>query len=297
MPNTLAHIGVQGFGTRAAVARPDPRWVLLGCAIPDLPWILYRVARATQLAPTVYDLRLYAVAQSSLAFCLLLSGSLALVARRPPRTFGILALGSALHLLLDMAQTKWANGAVLFAPFSWEVVSLGWFWPESWVTVVLTALGLIYLGVSWRSLAAVARSPLRFRGWRSAAAALLAVVYVVLPIAAIGSAGDANAHYVATLRDRERRRGEYVEFDRAEIETTGDDRHLILFTGERISLTQMDPGEANVVSVRGVFRNDSTVRVLAWHPHRSDLRDLASVAGLLAILGFWVLPRMVRSDG
>lgn len=290
MPNTLAHIGVQGFGTRAAIARPDPRWVLLGCVIPDLPWILHRVVRATQLAPNVYDLRLYAVVQSSLAFCLVLCVALSLVATRPARTFGVLALGSTLHLLLDMAQTKWANGAVLFAPFSWEVVSLGWFWSESWVTVVLTVLGLFYLGTSWRSLAPESGSPLRFHGWRAGTAVLFGALYVVLPIAAVDSAGEANAHYVTTLRDRDRRRGRYVEFDRADLETTGDGHHLVLFTGERIALAKMDPGEASVVSVRGVFRNDSTLRVLAWHPHRSDLRDLASVAGLLAVLGSWVLP-------
>ena len=67
MPNTLAHLGVQGFITHAAIKDAEPKWIAFGCLIPDLPWILQRAIAV--LLPQVdgYELRLYAIAQASLA--------------------------------------------------------------------------------------------------------------------------------------------------------------------------------------------------------------------------------------
>lgn len=296
MPNTLVHIGVQGAATEALVDRPDPRWVLLGCLLPDVPWIFHRMVRFTGTAPNLYDLRLYAAVQSSLLFCLVLAGALALIARRPVRTFWILTLGSALHLLIDMVQTKWANGVILFAPFSWEVVNVGWFWPESWITVLLTVVGLIYLPMAWRSLRERAPLLLDLAPRRTMGTALLGALYLALPVAAIDAVQSSDAHFVATLRDRDGRAGRYVEFDRANLRSTVDGKVLVPFTRERIRLRRIDPGDTRVISVRGVFVNDSTLRIQEWHAHRSNLRDLASVGGILAILAFWIVPGL-RNHG
>ena len=42
MPNTLVHFAAQGGASHALWRRLDPRFVYLGCLLPDLPWILRR---------------------------------------------------------------------------------------------------------------------------------------------------------------------------------------------------------------------------------------------------------------
>ena len=145
MPNTLAHIGIQALATRGLFKRAEAEWIFLGCIIPDVPWILHRTLHWVSLGLDPYDLRLYAIAQSSLAVSLLLCAALAIVSVSPRRIFGVLAFGSLLHLLLDATQTKLGNGVHLFAPLSWELLNFGLYWPESAPTYLLTALGLAVL--------------------------------------------------------------------------------------------------------------------------------------------------------
>ena len=92
MPNTLGHLCVQGLATRAVIRGADFKWILLGCVLPDLPWILQRVIRV--LAPEIgspYDLRLYSIVQGSLVISLLLCGALALASAAPARVMAILS--------------------------------------------------------------------------------------------------------------------------------------------------------------------------------------------------------------
>ena len=42
VPNTLVHFAAQGAASHGLWRRLDPRWVYLGCLLPDLPWILRR---------------------------------------------------------------------------------------------------------------------------------------------------------------------------------------------------------------------------------------------------------------
>jgi len=100
MPNTLAHIGLQGPLTRLLVRGADVKWVFLGLIIPDLPWIAFRVLKAT-VPVDPYALRLYAIGQSSLVCCILLSGAVAALCERPRLIFVVLSLNSVVHLLLD----------------------------------------------------------------------------------------------------------------------------------------------------------------------------------------------------
>ena len=71
MPNTLAHLGIQGVATRAFIRTADVKWIFLGAVIPDIPWILQRLVRGTLPGVDLYELRLYATVQASLAVCLL----------------------------------------------------------------------------------------------------------------------------------------------------------------------------------------------------------------------------------
>ena len=149
MPNTLAHIGVQFLVARTLIRSADVKWIWASCIIPDLPWILQRALRATLPDVSAYEVRLYAIAQSSFAVCLILSIALAIWSVRPARVFAILGLGCLTHLLLDSLQTKWANGVHLFAPVSWDLLNFGLFWPEDAITFALTAFGVAMAFFAW----------------------------------------------------------------------------------------------------------------------------------------------------
>ena len=71
MPNTLAHIGLQGLATRKLLRDADLKWIYLSCIIPDVPWIIQRLVRYVIPNIDLYDLRLYAIVQASFLFCLL----------------------------------------------------------------------------------------------------------------------------------------------------------------------------------------------------------------------------------
>ncbi|HSO09252.1 MAG TPA: hypothetical protein VLR45_04640, partial [Desulfoprunum sp.] len=118
MPNTLCHIALQAPVHRAALSDKVLPWVVAGCIIPDIPWILLRTALALGMAAP-YTIRLYTTIQASLLFCTLFSAFLAQFSRRPAATFAILSGNCLFHLLLDATQVKWANGVHLLAPFDW----------------------------------------------------------------------------------------------------------------------------------------------------------------------------------
>ena len=61
---------------------------------PDLPWILQRLVQVALPSFDAYDLRLYAIVQASLFFCLLLSLALAMFSTLFWRTFAILGINS-----------------------------------------------------------------------------------------------------------------------------------------------------------------------------------------------------------
>lgn len=295
MPNTLAHVGVQVAASRGLLPQLDARWLLAGVVIPDAPWILHRLVRAAPVAFDPYALRLYLVAQASLALSLLLAGALAALSRAPRRTFAALALGSLLHLVLDATQTKLGNGVHLLAPFSWELWNLGWYWPESAVSVALTALGAA-------TLAALAprawREPLELdlRPARLALAALLAAAWLLAPLGLREGPLAADSHSIATLRARSERPGRLVEFDRERVLREGGRPVLRTWAGERLELAGAPEIPEGVVSLRGRFLGPSRVRVLAHHAHAAPWRDLASAAGLSAIAlltgrGLWLFLR------
>lgn len=301
MPNLLAHFGAQGIASQPALRTRDSLWVVTGCVIPDVPWILQRILLVLAPGVDIYDLRLYSIAQASLLFSLLLAGTVALVSHRPRRTWAILAIGVILHLLLDALETKWANGVHLFAPFSWELVNVGLFWPESVTIQIITLLGfgyLVWIVRSWLKdfPESVPRIRLSRRALMSASAVLM--VYLAGPVLFLSGPRSADNHYVATLRNERARPGRYVEFDRNLLRKTGAGYTLTSFAGETLRVEGADGQSSGTVSLRGIFKDERTVQALDLHRHSTLLRDGPSYLALLLIGAMWFITvHGVRSAG
>ncbi|WP_095588118.1 hypothetical protein [Actibacterium ureilyticum] len=281
MPNTLAHLGVNALATRGLLRGADLKWIWAGCVLPDLPWIGQRLARAVTPDTWAIDIRAYAIAQSSLFITLALAVSLALLSRAPWRTFQILALGALLHLFLDATQTKWANGVVLFAPFDWHLLNLGWYWPEDAMTWALSGLGAVYA-----IRAFIRERPVSApRPARPGSAALVLLAYLALPLGFMPAVERADLHFVRTLAHPETRTGQLIEIDR---NTLAADEHLSAWTGERLRLSGTLPAGPATVSVRGRFTSPDQIAVSSYHEHPPGLRDYLSYVGLLIVAGWWL---------
>lgn len=287
MPNLLAHYGVQGAASRGLLSGSDVKWLLLGCVIPDVPWILRRAVLA--VAPTVdpYQIRLYAIVQASLFGSLVLAAALALLSSRPRRIFVLLGLNSVLALVLDALQTKWGNGVHLLAPFDWTTSSFDLFWPESPITYALTAFGLgAVIWLVWRSpgedVPLVDGRPARL-----AVSGGMLAAYFLLPLPLAGDAAGADPHYIQTLRAESERSGRYVEFDRNEyVPRTGPDLYRT-FAGEELFLRSDRPDLEGTVSLRARFVSRDTLAVIEAHQHRAGFRSWASVLGLVLLGLAW----------
>ena len=117
MPNTLAHIGVQGITTRSIFKFSDLKWIYIGCMIPDIPWIIQRYLRTAQIF-NLYDVRDYSIILATFLFSIIFSAAISFFSNNYKRVFFILVFSSLFHLLLDPLQIKWANGIHLFAPIN-----------------------------------------------------------------------------------------------------------------------------------------------------------------------------------
>jgi hypothetical protein len=287
MPNLLAHIGVQGIVSRGLLRKADAQWILLGCLIPDIPWILQRIARGFELGLDPYDVRLYAITQASLACCLLLCGACACLAIAPRRVFVLLSMNSLLHLLLDACQTKWANGVHLFAPFSWKLLNFDLFWPESLPSYFLTALGIVGAGWLWWRTPDEPYTGYSISLPHLVTSLLLFLAYLGVPLLFWHGPVEVDNHFVRTLRQVELRPGREVEFDRNDYLVQGESSILRTFAGEDIALLGRRPSSAGSISVRGSFQGRRTIRIREFHMHTTWLRDSGSYVGLAIIFLFW----------
>ncbi|WP_428929739.1 hypothetical protein [Marinibacterium sp. SX1] len=288
MPNTLGHIGLQTLVTRGVLRDADVKWVWAGCLLPDVPWIGQRLARATLPGISPIDIRLYAICQSTLLFCLVLAAALACLSARPGRTWAILASGSLMHLLLDATQTKWANGVLLAAPLRWDLVNGGFYWPEDLPTLALIVLGLgVVVHAFWR----LPRQGLRLvlTPGRLVGAAMLGGLYLAGPLALMPAAEAHDLHHTALLRPGAARAGQEVAFDRARVDVTPEGAQLMAWTGARFALTGLAPQASGTWSVQGVLGDGGEIVVTALHAHPPGLRDLASYVGLACVALWWGL--------
>lgn len=286
MPNLLVHFGVQGMVARRFLPREDLPWILAGCVIPDAAWILHRASRIADPGISPYDARLYAVVQSSLLFSCLLAAALASLARRPSRALVILAGGASAHLLLDALQTKLGNGVHLFSPLSWDLLNWGLFWPESAITLLLTAAGLV-----WILAVLVGPRPATLFRWTPARVLLGAVpaaAWLVLPLPLLPAAEASDTHFVKTLLERKERPGRPVAFDRVPYRPEPGGGVVVAWSGETLRVEGIQAGSPVTVSLRGRFVEPSLIRVSEHHVHWPWFRDAASSLALLALAVYTV---------
>lgn len=289
MPNALAHLGVNGLATKPIIKTADLKWIYLGAIIPDIAWILQRVVKLVYPTVNGYDLRLYVIIQASLLFSLILGLWFSSFSKNQLRTFIILSLGSLLHLLLDACQIKWANGVLLFAPFSWKLLDFGFFWPESWPTYLITLFSLGYVIFYWRK--AVEDVPdLKIRSVKYHSFYLLVLFsYFILPLALLQGPQNADNHFVQTLRNYQSRSGKHIEFDRRTIFSKDGNLFLKTFANEKIRIIGKDLPSSGTVSIKGKFIDNNTIQVSQFHIHSVLFRDGASYLGLFIILLIWVI--------
>jgi hypothetical protein len=293
VPNTLVHFAAQGPASRGLFRGLDPRWIYLGCLLPDVPWILRRAVVGFGLPVDTYDLRLYGMAQASLAGTLLLCAALAVATRAPRLVFGVLGVNALLHLLLDATEIKWGNGVHLLAPFSWRMTSFNLVSGEAMVVLVLTLAGAVLVGweiARWRP-PAIRLDP---RPKRLAASAALLAAYLLVPLPFLRAVEASDSYSVRTLREVSARPGRIVGLDRTRFVATPEGGLVEMWNGERVRLTGPVPDHDAGISLYGTFLEPDLLRVDSYVVHRVG-RDWASYLALvlLAILWFrpWLPPR------
>lgn len=288
MPNTLAHIAVSRLLFSSVAQRIDFVWLYLGSIIPDFAWIGQRILRSIFPNIDTFDLRIYAIAQSSLLFSVIISVAIVLWTKRP-RSIGLLLIaGSLVHLLLDATQIKWANGVHFFAPLSWELLNYGWYWPESVVTYILTTLGVIVVLLNWKHAVQI-KGIFRISKVRVFISLFLVAMYFAAPFAFFNAIENADCHYVQTLRDSGSRKGKIIEFDRVQYQPGGDQPYIVSpFGQEKIILHGLNLEEMQTISIKGVFLDEKNIEVREYHAHVTFLRDGATIVGLSLLLAMLV---------
>ena len=278
MPNTLVHFAAQGAASHGLWRRLDPRWIYLGCLLPDLPWILRRALVGLGVPVDPFDLRLYTMAQASFFGTLLLAAALALATLAPRRVFAVLGLNALLHLLLDATEIKFGNGVHLFAPLSWRMTSFDLLPGESLLYGVLTLAGALV--VAWEVARPCAPADsLERRPARLAAAAAFLAAYFLAPLPFLSAIEASDSYSVQTLRAADARPGRAVSLDRAAFRATPAGGFVRLWTGEEVRATGELPAHDAIVSLHGTFVERDVLRVETLHVQRGD-RDWPSYLGL-----------------
>jgi hypothetical protein len=288
MPNTLAHIAINGITTKFLIRKSDYLWIYLGCIIPDFPWILRRLIQFISPSINGYFLQSYLIIQASLAVSILLGLIFSFTSKNIYRTFLILSLGSILHLLLDPIQIKWANGVHLFAPFSWELINYGIFWPENIITYILTFSGLLFFLININS-SIKTKFKLEITLNRIILILLLSTIYFLSPLLFIQNIKEKDCHFVSTLENVDERVGKYAEFDRKSVnyDDFSNNYWIESFNRDRIELLNIKNLASNNVSVKGRFLTENRFYVEEFHENWEIFRDGASYLGILLISMLW----------
>lgn len=279
MPSTLVHMGVQGVATRFAWARVELLWIFMGIVIPDFGWITQRIVKHLPFDISRYDLLGYATVQSSLAVCLLLCASIAVLTSRPARVFLILAISCLFHLLLDASEVKWANGVLLFAPFFWSFTSWNLILQDGILNIVLTIASLVYLFKIWKTgIGEISRSLFNVTRRSVVAAVVLLALYVSVPFMLVDKPQEANLYDLAVLQDYDDRAGHAVTLDRVYYDS--ENNSVRIYTGETIRIVNFEGADKSLVSLRGTFDAPDLLRVEESMIHHPWLRDTGAKIGL-----------------
>lgn len=282
MPNTLAHIGVNLVLTRSLIKKADAFLIFVGAIIPDVPWILQRLANFLIPSINPYDLRLYCVVQASLFFSIIFCAAVAILFQKSFRTFIILFFGVVIHLLLDSIEKKWANGVHLFAPFNWDIFNLGIVWPEHIIIHLLSLLGLMIFLLIFKEAAKTSLNINFENKIKILFSISIFSLYVFMPFIFIDKAESSDSHFVKTLREYEKRSGKYFEIDRGNyIQSPEGDKFLTPFN-EYLSVSNLDLKTSKVMSIRAEFTSSNNIKVIEYHIHGN--RDIYSYIGLALIL-------------
>ncbi len=293
MPNTLAHIGGQGVLTRLVWRDAEPRWILLGCVIPDVPWILQRlVLSVTDVDPLL--VRPYLDYQASLFGCLLLSAAVAALADAYRRVGLILTFNAVLHLVFDAIETKWGNGVHFFAPASWTQTNWGLFWPDSLPAVALTGLGAVFVLMTWRRNARSATGLATLTIPRVASFVVLISLYVTTPLMLQGDQAKSDLHFAASKYGDTDLSGHPVAYDRVRLEACDGRTCLLEPFGTRIEALDVTTELPATVSLKGTLLDARRLEVTDYHVHLPYFRDVASYVGIAVIALYWVLPILRR---
>lgn len=289
MPNTLVHIACNVPLIRVAAGKIDSKWAYAGVVLPDLPWILQRLISAAQIVDP-YALRSYCIIQTSFFWCVLASAAISAITPRPRIVFVILCVGSAMHLLLDTMQTKWANGVHWLAPLNWSLSRCDWFWPESTFVYLASIAGLGVAVATARKTVNTALA-LEFSTTKLSFCALFVAAYVLSPVLLLDKPANSDNHFLSVLIDRDSRSGRAIELDRVRFENNGSRFTVTTFAGEKIKLVKIPNGapESGILSLRGVFVDPGEIKATGIHIHNPYFRDTATVIGLAIVVALFGL--------
>lgn len=287
MPTTLVHIALQLPATRALIRGADVKWMLLGAALPDLPWIARRAIEKLVPGQSPFDLQAFGYAQASLLLCLVLAAGLALLSRWPGRTFATLALGSLAHLLLDALELKHGNGVHLVAPLDWHLLSLELVMADGSAAMALNLLVLpLVAWLLWRGRPTP--PPDRLPAWpRLLASAALLVIWLLAPLAMIDGPYATDSGSIRTLRFAEQRLNREVAFDRRPVVHEAGAAFVVTVEGERIRLVGAELDGVEQISLHGRFIAADTVEVAGFLAGVPGRRDLPTYLGLLLVALWW----------
>lgn len=287
MPNTLAHLGINIILSKSLIKKSDLILIYIGAIIPDVPWILQRIVSTLWLGINLYDLRLYSIVLSSLTFSLILSFSISLLFNNSKHVFFVFSIGSFGHLLIDSFETKWGNGVHFFAPLNWDLFNLGFFWNESIVTYLITAIGFISIIFYRKDITSVNATYFESNFKRIIYFCACLFIYFSLPFLLMSLPETVDNHYIKTLRNKENRAGKYFETDRGQLIDNGKTDTFLTPYKEELIVINLNFTSSSSMSIRAKFVSNSEIEILEYHIHTN--RDMFTYVGLLLFLVILIL--------
>lgn len=299
MPNTLAHIGLQVSATKAVAKDFDVRLVLVGCLIPDLPWILQRLLNVTPL--DVLDVRAYTLTMASPFFCTIFALGFGLFFKRWMWVFAGVSIQCLLHLLLDGLQDKKGAGVHWFAPFNWTEFSFPIFPMEGWIIHTASILGIcVSILILWLTIKHLPK-------WRISSMSsvprikggliiTLFGIYTLLPLALLDQPINANVHNLAIWERLIEREGKQIRLDRCQFAPGSPAKIKDSLSKDWISISGIDLKEPATVSLIATFIKADQLRADSYFVHTKGLRSFYTMIGLGFILLIFLSSASFRKE-